>query len=84
MSIMYWWYWNVVKLGNSCCKWGINFRNLLGILEGPVDLLLFSSFITDNTWSLLSGDIKNKLAYYGFFRYSEYLCFGLIKVSSIF
>ena len=29
-----------------------NFRNLLGILEGPVDLLFFSSFITDSTLSL--------------------------------
>ena len=59
-----------------------DFRNLLGILEGPVDLSSFSSFITDSTSSLLVGDIKNELAF-GFFRYSEYLCFGFIKVSPI-
>ena len=32
-----------------------NYRNLLGILEGPVDVLFFSSFITDSTSSLLAG-----------------------------
>ena len=59
-----------------------NFRNLLGMLEGSLDLLYFSSFITDNTPSRLVGDIKKKLAF-GFFRSSEYLCFGFIKFSSI-
>ena len=60
-----------------------NFRNLLGILEGPVDLLFLSYFITDNTLSLLVGDIKKEPAF-GFFRYSEYLWFCFIKFSSIF
>ena len=59
-----------------------NFSNLLGMLEGSVDLLFFSSFITDNTLSLLVGDIKKELTF-GFFRYSEYLCFGFVKFCSI-
>ena len=59
-----------------------NFRNLLEILEGPVDLLFFSSLITDTTSSLLVGDIKKELAC-GSYRYSEYLCFGFDKFSSI-
>ena len=58
------------------------FSNLLGMLEGSVDLLFFSSFITDNTLSLLVGDIKKELTF-GFFRYSEYLCFGFVKFCSI-
>ena len=70
---------NDIGLLSAVCN---NFRNLLGILEGPVDLLFFSSFITDNTSSLLVGDIKKELAF-GFFRYSEYLCFGFINFSSI-
>ena len=68
-------------IGLPSAVWN-NFRNLLGILEGPVDLLFFSFFITDNTSSLLVGDIKKELAFW-FFKYSEYLCFGFIKVSSI-
>ena len=59
-----------------------NFRNLLGILEGSVDLLFLSSLITDNTSSRLVGHIMKELAF-EFFRYSEYLCFGFIKFSSI-
>ena len=55
---------------------------LLWILEGPVDLLFFSSFITDNISSLLVGDTKKELEF-RFFRYSEYLCFGFVKFSSI-
>ena len=53
------------------------------MLEGSLDLLYFSSFITDNTPSRLVGDIKKKLAF-GFFRSSEYLCFGFIKFASIY
>ena len=40
-----------------------DFRNLLGILERSIDLLFFSSFITDNTLSLLVGDIKKELTF---------------------
>ena len=32
-----------------------NFRNLIGILEGPVDLSFFRLFISDRTSSLLVG-----------------------------
>ena len=45
-----------------------NFKNLLKILAGPVDLLLLNLFITDNTSSLFVGDIKEELVF-GLFRY---------------
>ena len=56
-----------------------NFRNLLEMLEGPVDLSFFSSFTADDTSFLLVGDIKKELAF-GFVRYSEYLCSGFIYI----
>ena len=38
-----------------------NFKTLLGILAGPVVLLMFDSFDTDSTSSLFVGDIKKEL-----------------------
>ena len=35
-----------------------NFRNLLGMLEGPVDLLFFRFFISESTLSRFVGLIK--------------------------
>ena len=57
------------ELGLLSAVWN-NFRNLLGMLEGPADLLFFSSFITDNAWSLLVGVINKELAF-PCLRYSE-------------
>ena len=45
-----------------------NFKDFLGILVGPVDLLLLNSFITNNTSSLFVGDIKKELVF-RLFRY---------------
>ena len=40
-----------------------NFKSLLRILAGPVDILLLSSFITDRTSSLFVGDVKKELVF---------------------
>ena len=69
---------NDISLLSAACN---NFKNLLGMLEVPLDLLFFSSFITDNTSSLFVGDTKKESAF-GFFRYAEYLCFGFIRFPS--
>ena len=45
-----------------------NFKNLLGILAGPVDLLLLNYFITNNTLLLFVGNIKKELVF-GLFIY---------------
>ena len=50
---------------------GNNFRNLIGILKDPKDLLSFWFFISDRTSSLLVGVIKKRLSF-GFFRYLDF------------
>ena len=48
-----------------------NFRNLIGIVKDPKDLLFFWFFISARTSSLLVGVIKKRLSF-GFFRYLDF------------
>ena len=58
----------VSEIGLLRVGWRNNFKNLLGILAGPVDLLLLNYFITNNTLLLFVGNIKKELVF-GLFIY---------------
>ena len=51
---------NKFAIGLLRAVWN-NFKSLLGILAGPVVLLMLDSFDTDSTSSLFAGDMKKEL-----------------------
>ena len=57
----------ISEIGLFRAVWS-NFKELLGIQAGPVNLSLLNSFIMNSTLPLFIGDIKKELEF-GIFRY---------------